>query len=185
MGRKGQMKQRLFNLLAAVSLVLCFAVAVLAARQRSQPFPEIAWGDSRVGTRYRLVASYAYVQFLMDSSVQALPEAARAGSFAEVGRSWRIAGIGYQRWNDIGLGEDLKTPIVGTYGYNAAFYVALAWPLVLTAMLPVWALASMSVQAARRRRILLGHCPKCGYDLRASSGRCPECGTAIAGKAEG
>jgi hypothetical protein len=27
------------------------------------------------------------------------------------------------------------------------------------------------------RRPRLGHCPKCGYDLRASLGRCPECGT--------
>jgi hypothetical protein len=32
------------------------------------------------------------------------------------------------------------------------------------------------------RRLAMGHCPQCGYDLRMSEERCPECGTAFVRK---
>ncbi|HZZ43718.1 MAG TPA: hypothetical protein VFE58_12335 [Tepidisphaeraceae bacterium] len=50
---------------------------------------------------------------------------------------------------------------------------------------PLWQVMALSFPLAalfakhtisRRRRAQTGHCPACGYDLRATPDRCPECG---------
>ena len=47
-----------------------------------------------------------------------------------------------------------------------------AWPLaVLFSILPV-----LWLRKALTKKTPVGHCPSCGYDLRATPGRCPECG---------
>ena len=48
-------------------------------------------------------------------------------------------------------------------------------PLVLLLPLPV---VRFGQWRAQRRRARQGHCPTCGYDLRATPDRCPECGAA-------
>ncbi|HEX4793472.1 MAG TPA: hypothetical protein VH370_06755 [Humisphaera sp.] len=46
-------------------------------------------------------------------------------------------------------------------------------PAIAFSVLPAIRLIGV---ARRRNRFSAGHCPSCGYDLRATPERCPECG---------
>ncbi|HEX4796340.1 MAG TPA: hypothetical protein VH370_21305 [Humisphaera sp.] len=52
------------------------------------------------------------------------------------------------------------------------------WPLAILLAVP-WAVGVIRGRR-RRRRFRIGHCAKCGYDMRATPKRCPECGTPTA-----
>jgi hypothetical protein len=69
----------------------------------------------------------------------------------------------------------------GQWHTNAPFWGLRIpyWSVVLLSLpLPAWCLLRWR---RRRRRAALGHCPACGYDLRATPHRCPECGRESAG----
>ena len=68
-------------------------------------------------------------------------------------------------WGRRGFGRD---------NLSRTAITAPAWPVVfLLLILPAFRLIAV---IRRRNRVAHGHCLRCGYDLRASSGRCPECG---------
>ncbi|HEY2588940.1 MAG TPA: hypothetical protein VGI81_24565 [Tepidisphaeraceae bacterium] len=51
------------------------------------------------------------------------------------------------------------------------------WTIMCAAFIPVGAAVMFLLRRwARRRKLKSGHCPQCGYDLRATPTRCPECG---------
>jgi hypothetical protein len=78
----------------------------------------------------------------------------------------------------------------GGFGYGriiSAYPTGGAWQsrnFRVEVVVPCWTLSlAFAVLPARwwvlRRRPVPGCCPRCGYDLRATSDRCPECGTSI------
>jgi hypothetical protein len=74
-------------------------------------------------------------------------------------------------------GSDYQTIFVG-FGWDfephaKLMLIPLWFIAALVAILPVRWLIQIS-----RRKPLPGHCPHCGYDLRATPARCPECGDA-------
>jgi hypothetical protein len=78
--------------------------------------------------------------------------------------TWRWGGLVYQRERSISLHQAIRFRVLAV---------------------PLWMIGAASavlpcVRAIdfvrRRRRYAQGHCPACGYDLRATPDRCPECG---------
>jgi len=80
------------------------------------------------------------------------------------GREW--LGFGYSR----GTTSAATRPVRGSYVEVIVPHWAVA--LVLGVLPGRW----FFVWWRRRRRLALGRCAVCGYDLRATPDRCPECG---------
>jgi hypothetical protein len=71
---------------------------------------------------------------------------------------------------------------VGRYDGPFLFYdfEPRAWVIaaIACALLPLWRGPALIRRRVQSRRIRLGLCPACGYDIRAAPNRCPECGRA-------
>jgi hypothetical protein len=66
----------------------------------------------------------------------------------------------------------------GPHYYSWSFRTPFWFPTGLAAILPaIWLMTRPGRR--RRRRLLRGLCPRCGYDLRFTPSRCPECGMNI------
>ena len=65
------------------------------------------------------------------------------------------------------------------YGSTSEFHyitVSHVWAVGLPFLVGVLTARPLISVVRERRRVRQGHCPACGYDLRATPDRCPECG---------
>jgi hypothetical protein len=202
----------LFNLAAAVSLVLGLVIALLWARSywwldkigHARPRPD---GEEFM---YVLISERGEVQFQdlhwqPPAATASNPFAANdrtapldrpAGFFADAVSlndlyaqvpAWLLPPFRFGAFHArqvremVGTTYGTRTPRVGLRRrVTCGLVVVPHWMLLApTVVLPLVA----GARALRRRwrarnRQRAGHCPVCGYDLRATPDRCPECGAA-------
>lgn len=174
------MIRQLFLLASAVSLLLCVAAASLWAR--GMWVGDFIWRNGVGGATGCFSANGRVMVTLRTSS-----------SFNPI-----TPGVGPPEWevmherpprNLLTIMDTLHGPT----GYGR--FAGLAWGAArdrgrVTSrdmVAPLWAVVLPTAIApaillwrrlrAQRRRLAIGLCPRCGYDLRASPDRCPECGT--------
>lgn len=174
------MRRWAFNGMAAASLLLCVAAAVLWARSYS--------GGHQCGWTPRLPDRPLYGAQALRGRLELMalhpPYGPRPPGFSHGGAdrdSWAElpwAAVRGRDWLGAGFRAEQLAP-----GFNArVVWVPIWWISAAAALLPcVWL-----VRLWRRgRRWHGGLCLGCGYDLRASPATCPECGRAVAERAGG
>jgi hypothetical protein len=87
-----------------------------------------------------------------------------------------FTGARMTHWHGVTLlGEEMDEPMMHLWHRGLRTPI---WPiLALAAVAPILAMWRLGLRWRRQRRLrMTGHCPACGYDLRATPQRCPECG---------
>jgi hypothetical protein len=153
-------KRRVFNLLAAMSLVLCVATVVMWVRShwRTDLF---VWG--RTNGYSQVISMSGTVRFsnVFDAGY-------RSGWYHTAYRSDPARTPGFILLHRKGGG------VVRAWD---EWTVAFPWSVACLAFVTAPAVWLLWFRHTRIRDVP-GRCRNCGYDLRATPDRCPECGTA-------
>ena len=171
--------------LSALSLLLCVASVGLWARSywrydvlshfsartlrnpEELDFMSCGWGTIGLGRNVVVVtSSNVGLSNAVGWNLLTLRDPGRFQPKIPKSAGFEWGGLGWTHWtNSVGPG----LPLI-----EHRTLLLPCWVLVLLfAILPiVWSRSEL-----RRRRVKVGLCRVCGYDLRATPDRCPECGT--------
>jgi hypothetical protein len=200
------MRRRLFNLAAAVSLVLCVAVVLLWFRSYSVGL-ELSWSK-----RAFYAPTAKDIQYARQEGYGAVSVVNGIGKSASFSRGiftyaqfqqhdvisvwdelfWRKEARN-PHWVWVQFAPDRPAVSAATSMWSRSGFAYHAQrdgtptgnPRVWVSV-PIWVfvIASAILPVSRlitycchRSRLRRGACPRCGYDLRATPDRCPECGT--------
>jgi hypothetical protein len=173
------MMQRAGTILAVACVFLC--ALVIAAWVRSYFVSvSIGYGLSRPGGKLLaggLMSGRGGIGVAVVSNLDDEPQI--HGMFHQREPPGYAGGLGTERtrWKSLGfmyIRYSLPSPPV----HIRAVAVPIWFLLLLSSVWPAWHLRGVwRREHARRKR--LGLCPRCGYDLRASTDRCPECGEPV------
>jgi hypothetical protein len=185
------MKRRLLNLLTALSLLVCVAAASMTWRSHryrdrlERLGGPIQWSMESLGGRF-FVSRMSYRR--IGTSLDGEPLYDFVGTPKPYPRKpWRLR----SEWiADRGVIDMWPPSISKTLGVqwarqtvgpaDSGWAMKVRWSnlVALAAIMPAYrGMRFVRRWGARRRRLRMGLCPRCGYDLRATPDRCPECGT--------
>jgi hypothetical protein len=179
------MSRRFFILLSALSLVLCAATSILWVRSYwvadglGHYDPAIKWTDAYEQHSWSLQTSRGRFYFFRGVD---WPKHMEWTSDA----GWIYA---KSHPSELKFINDESAHWFGSHGLGVSAF-SFGAVAGVEAMSPHWLVcaAAMMLPTARfalkwrsRRRIALGRCSSCGYDLRATPDHCPECGAVSTG----
>ena len=163
------------NGVTVLSLVLALLMVALWVRSHwASDWITIRDDDARV---FRvLVTNPSYFEFIIRRSDSAADKAFWPSGIRY--RSDTALSPGPPPHTFLGFGGERRVNPTLSMSLVAILYVPHWFFVALFSQLPAMRICR---SLCRRKLTISGHCPVCGYDLRATPDRCPECGTVAGG----